>query len=393
MLLLKLAFRNITHAGVRTWLNVIVLSFAFVLIVLTEGLYDGMSQQVRDAAIDSNVGGGQFWQKDYDPYNPFSFEVSHSEIPADLKKEIDRGNASAVLIASAAIFLRNHIQSINLKGIDPNQKIVNIPAFILKNEIDSSIIPGLIGSRMAKSTGLQAGDYVSVRWRNIEGTYDAGDIKILKVMNTDVPSIDKDQIWIPLQKLRKIMQAPGQATIITLNKNIRRIPINNRDWIFKDYKYLFKDLNENIDRKRIYSTFMFVLLLGMALLAVFDTQVLSIFKRRKEIGTLMALGMTKWNVIVLYTLEGCLIGILSFIVGSLYGLPLLTYLAKEGIVLPQVIERTQFAILKTLYPKYGLKLYIVTSLILFISVSIVSFLPTRRITKLKPTDALKGKLA
>ena len=77
----------------------------------------------------------------------------------------------------------------------------------------------------------------------------------------------------------------------------------------------------------------------------------------------------------------------------LYGLPLLTYLAKEGIVLPQVIERTQFAILKILYPKYGLKLYIVTSLILFISVTIVSFLPTRRITKLKPTDALKGKLA
>lgn len=392
MLLLKLAFRNITHAGMRTWLNVIVLSFAFVLIVLTEGLYDGMSQQVRDAEIDSNVGGGQFWQKDYDPNNPFSFEVSHSEIPADLKKEIDRGNASAVLITSAAIFLRNHIQSIRLKGIDQDQKIVNLPASILKNESDSSVIPGLIGSRMAKNTGLQAGDYVSARWRNIEGTYDAGDFKIVKVMNTDVPSIDKDQIWIPLKKLRKMMQAPGQATVITLNKNIRRITINNQDWIFKDHKYLLKDLNENIDRKRIYSTFIFVLLIGMALLAVFETQVLSIFKRRKEIGTLMALGMTKWNVIVLYTLEGCLMGILSFIAGSLYGFPLLTYLEKQGIVLPQIIERTQFAILRTLYPKYGLKLYIITSLILFISVTIVSFLPTLRITKLKPTDALKGKL-
>jgi ABC-type lipoprotein release transport system permease subunit len=393
MLLLKLAFRNISHAGVRTWLNVIVLSFAFVLIVLTEGLYDGMSEQVKDAEIDSNVGGGQFWQKDYDPYDPFSFEMSHSEIPADLKKEIERGNASAVLIVSAAIFPRNHIQSVRLKGIDPDQKIVNLPASILKEESDTSSIPGIIGFRMAKSAGLQAGDYVSARWRNIKGTFDAGDIKIVKVIDINVPSVDKDQIWIPLEKLRKMMQASGQATLITLNKNINRISTDSRDWVFKDHNYLLRDLNENIKRKKNYSTFMFSLLLGMALLAVFDTQVLSIFRRRKEIGTLMALGMTKWSVIVLLTLEGCLQGILSFVVGSLYGFPLLAYLAKKGIILPRMIQQSQFAIGLTLYPKYGPRLYIVTALILFISVIIVSYLPTRRITKLKPTDALKGKLS
>src|ERR1035437_2704938 len=118
MFLLKLAFRNVTHAGLRTWLNVIVLSFAFVAIVLTEGIYDGLSEQVKDAEIDSNVGGGQFWQKKYDPFDPFSFELSHSEIPADLKKEIERGNASPVLIISAAIFPRHLIQSVCLKGTD-----------------------------------------------------------------------------------------------------------------------------------------------------------------------------------------------------------------------------------------------------------------------------------
>jgi putative ABC transport system permease protein len=393
MLLLKLAFRNITHAGIRTWLNVIVLSFAFVLIVLTEGLYDGMSAQVKDAEIDSNVGGGQFWQKQYDPYDPFSFEISHSEIPSNLKKEISNGNASAILIISASIFPRNLIQSVSLKGIDPDQKIVNLPSSILKDESDTNAIPGFIGSRMANSTGLQTGDYVSTRWRDINGTFDAGDIKIVKVIDINVPSVDKNQIWIPLEKLRKMIRASGQATIITLNKNISRIPFGNRDWILKDHNYLLKDLNENINRKRIYSTFMFGLLLGMALLAVFDTQVLSIFRRRKEIGTLMALGMTKLSVIVLFTLEGFMLGILSFIAGSVYGYPILAYLAKEGIVLPRMIERSQFAILLTLYPKYGLRLYIMTGILLFLSVIIVSFLPAHRITKLKPTDALKGKLS
>jgi len=391
MLLLKLAIRNITHAGLRTWLNVIVLSFVFVSIVLTEGIYDGMSEQIRDSEIDSNVGGGQFWQKSYDPFDPFSLEMSHSEIPADLKNEILSGNATAVLIVSASIFPINQVQSVQLKGIDPDQITVNLPSSFLKNHIDSNSIPGFIGSRMAKSSGLQAGDYVSARWRNVKGTFDAGDIKIIKVIDIVAPLSDRDQIWVPLERLRDMMQAPEQATIIIVEKDKTNIHSNSRDWIFKDQDFLLRDLNENISRKKIYSTFLYFILIGIALLAVFDTQVLSIFKRRKEIGTLMALGMTKWSVIILFAIEGCLTGILAFIVGSLYGVPILYFLAKKGIVLPQMILQSQFALGLTLYPKYGLRIYVVTGLILFISVIIISFLPTRRITKLKPTDALKGK--
>jgi putative ABC transport system permease protein len=392
MLLLKLAVRNILHAGLRTWLNVIVLSVAFVSIVVTEGLFDGALEQVRDTEIDFNIGGGQFWQNEYDPYNASSFEKSHSEISFDLKNEIEKGNATAVLISSAVIYSRNLIESVCLRGIDPDQKIVKINTAVLKNQTESSSIPGFIGSRMAEKSGLQEGDYVSARWRNIKGTFDAGDIKIVKVLDINTPLIDRDQIWIPLEDMRKMMQASGQATLIILCKNINTIPVDSRNWIYKDQNYLLKDINHNIERRKRHSSLFYIMLIGMALLAVFDTQVLSIFKRRKEMGTLMALGMTKSNVIGLFTFEGCLTGILAFIVGSLYGVPLLTYLAKEGIVLPRMMQQSQFALGLILYPKYGLRIYILTGLILFISVIVVSYLPTRRITKLKPTDALKGKL-
>jgi ABC-type lipoprotein release transport system permease subunit len=393
MLTIKLAFKNITHAGIRTWLNVFVLSFAFVLIVFTEGFYDGMAQQVKDAMVDTEIGGGQFWQKDYDPFDPFSLEQSHSVIPANLSDEINKGNASAVLIVSAAIFPRGHVQAALIKGIDPNQKIVNMPSGVLDHNADTNSIPGLIGARMANNTGLAKGDFVSVRWRNIHGTFDAADIKIVDIMNTDVQTIDRDQIWIPLNKMQSMMQAPGQATIITMKKTISNIPSAGTDWKFRNHAYLLKDINDNLSRKKISSAFMYILLLSMALLAVFDTQVLAIFRRRKEIGTLMALGMTRWNIISLFTLEGSLLGVLAFITGMIYGLPLLALLAKTGVALPSMVQGVGSSIPPTLYPKYGVRLYIITTVILFFSVLIVSFLPTRRITKLKPTDALRGKLS
>jgi putative ABC transport system permease protein len=393
MLTIKLAFRNITHAGIRTWLNVFVLSFAFVLIVFTEGFYDGMAQQVKDAMVDSEIGGGQFWQKDYDPFDPFTIEESHSPIPVNLSDEINKGNASAVLIVPAAIFPRGHVQSALIKGIDPDQEIVNMPSSVLDHNADTNFIPGLIGAKMANNTGLSKGDYVSVRWRNIHGTFDAADIKIVEIMNTDVQTIDRDQIWIPLIKLQSMLQAPDHATIITMNKNMINIPSARSEWKFRNHAYLLKDINDNLNRKKISSAFMYILLLSMALLAVFDTQVLAIFRRRKEIGTLMALGMTRWNIIVLFTLEGSLLGILAFLFGMIYGLPLLAFLAKTGVMLPTMVQGVGSSIPPTLYPKYGIRLYVITTIILFFSVLIVSFLPTRRITKLKPTDALRGKLS
>ncbi len=47
MLIIKLALRNILSAGLRTWLNVIALSFSFVAIVLLQGFYDGLNDQVE----------------------------------------------------------------------------------------------------------------------------------------------------------------------------------------------------------------------------------------------------------------------------------------------------------------------------------------------------------
>jgi ABC-type lipoprotein release transport system permease subunit len=129
------------------------------------------------------------------------------------------------------------------------------------------------------------------------------------------------------------------------------------------------------------------------MLAIFDTQVLSIFRRRKEIGTLMALGMIRARVIVLFTLEGTLHGILAIVIAAIYGIPLLIYTANKGIPMPSTAEEYGFALSTRLVPYYSAWLVGGTVLLVMLTVLIVSFLPSRKISGLKPTDALKGKLS
>ena len=390
MLILKLALRNILGAGLRTWLNVIALSFAFVAIVFLQGFYDGLNDQVERATLDALYGGGQFWQKGYDPYDPLSLEDAHAPIQPQLQELISGKNATPILIRTATIYPQGRFRSIILKGIDPDQAVLSIPSALLKS--GPSGIPGLVGSRMAKSAGIKKGDIVTVQWRDVHGTFDARDVKIAEVFSTTVQDIDNGQIWIPLDQLQQFTRMANQATIVVVKKNAA-VPGNVPGWEFKNLGFLLQDLHAMVRMKSVQGSIMYLLLLFLAMLAIFDTQVLSIWRRRKEMGTLMALGMTRTRIIELFTLEGAFHSVLAAVAGALYGIPLLAYVANKGFALPASTDNFGFAIGEKLFPAYSPALVIGTALLVCVVTTIVSYLPTRKIADLKPTDALRGKLS
>ena len=164
-------------------------------------------------------------------------------------------------------------------------------------------------------------------------------------------------------------------------------------WKFQNLDFLLKDIHSMVKSKRVSSSILYAILLFMAMLAVFDTQILAIFRRRKEIGTLIALGMTRMKVVALFTLEGAMHGILAAVAGAVYGIPLIIYFAKTGMKMPEATDSYGFTIAETIYPLYSAKLVMITVLIVMTTITIVSFMPSRKIAKMKPTDALKGKIS
>jgi putative ABC transport system permease protein len=145
-----------------------------------------------------------------------------------------------------------------------------------------------------------------------------------------------------------------------------------------------------IQSKKAGGLIMQGLLLLIALLAIFDTQVLSIFRRQKEIGTYIALGLTRSQVVGIFTVEGGAHSILAAFVGAAYGIPLFMYLDNIGLSFGS--QDYGMAIAEKVYPYYSVGLIISTLILVVVSATIVSYLPARKISKMKPTDALKGKL-
>ncbi len=390
MLTLKLALRNVLGAGLKTWLNVAALSFAFFAIVFMQGLYTGMGDQMEQATIDALYGGGQYWHASYDPYNPLELEDAHGTVPPELQALVDGRTATPILIRQAVTYPEGRFRSVLLKGIDPAQNILTVPSSLLTSE--DGAIPAVIGTRMAKSTGLRKGDYATVQWRDVNGTFDAREIRIAEVFRSNVQTIDQSQFWIPLEQLRQLTGMPGEATMVVLSRDAQSIAAPD-GWEFKDLDALLSDVRAMVQTKTIGGSIFYTILMFLAMLAIFDTQVLSIFRRKKEMGTLMALGMTRPHLIGLFTLEGAIHAVFATIVAAIYGTPLLIWISTAGWPLPEATDDFGFALGEKLLPVYPAGLIIGTTVLVLIVTTIVSFLPTRRIARLKPTDALRGKIS
>ena len=386
----KLAYRNLVGAGLRTWLNIIVLSMAYVIIIWQQGLLDGWNRQALRDMIDWEIGGGQYWHQQYDPYDPFSIEESHAPVPSALAAASSGQAVAPILIAQATIYPQGRLQSCLLKGIGPGQTVLSLPTADLQTDIPE--IPVLIGTRMAKSANLQMGDLFTVRWRDANGTFDAAEAKVVRIMKTSVATVEMGQLWLPIKRLQRMMQMPGEATIIVTGQGAKetgRLP----GWVFRDLTFLSQDIADMIKMKKAGGYILYIVLLSLALLAIFDTQVLAIFRRSREIGTLIALGMTRGAVIRLFTFEGAMHGILAAIFAAAYGIPLLSLQAVRGFAMPEAVDSFGLAIAERIYPVYSAGLIVGTTLIVMIAVTIISFMPTRRIAKLNPTDAIKGKVS
>lgn len=389
MLTFKLAIRNLLGAGLRTWLNVFVLSLSYVVIVYINGMLDGWNIQAKSDMVHWQTGEGQYWHKNYDPLDPFTLSESSDVIPGPMQEQVTKGEIVPVLVSMASFYPEGRIQSILLKGIPVNQAVLDLPTASFTGV--NQEIPALIGKRMAEANKISKGDLITVRWRDLNGTFDAADVRVVDIFNSNVPTIDVGQIWIPLDRMQEMLGTPGQATYLVRGKTPWP-EVSGQEWVAKDLKELLAEIDQIIKTKSAGSSILYVVLLLLAMLAIFDTQVLSIFRRQKEIGTQIALGMTRWQVVRLFTVEGAMNAVLAAGVGALYGIPFLASQARNGIPMPQATDSMGLAVAEKIMPVYSVGLILITIVFVLVTATIVSYIPSRRIAKMNPTEAIKGKI-
>ena len=104
---------------------------------------------------------------------------------------------------------------------------------------------------------------------------------------------------MPLDRLQKMTLRENCANVLIKSPDI--IQKNVSGWNFKSVDELTASTRLLVKTKSAGTSVLYFIFLLLAMLAIFDTQTLSVFRRQREIGTMMAMGMTRKQVIALFT--------------------------------------------------------------------------------------------
>ncbi len=136
-------------------------------------------------------------------------------------------------------------------------------------------------------------------------------------------------------------------------------------------------------------SFIFIaILMIIILMGISNTLVMTIRERTGEIGTLRAIGMQRPSVLLMFVLEGLILGIFGSLLGIIIGGSISLFFTINGIYIgPSVISL--FLVNNSLY----FKITVGSVLIIMLSVVVISVLasiyPSYRASKMKPVTAIQ----
>ena len=383
----SIAKKNFSRQGLRASLNVLVTALSIIALIFMLSLLNGFQAQATRNVINTDIGGGHYRAPGFDILSPSKWEDYTLKVP-DTLLHLHNKDKAEVLVVQGQLYPNRRLYPVQIRGISMEQSLLQLPLDNLKifSANFDDLIPVVVGAKMAKKAHLHKGDTLTLKWRDRSGAVDAKDIIIIDVGDILNPRVDEGVVWLRLDHLRLMTDRKNEVSWVAVKHYIGLIS----EFEFQPVEFLMSDLLALWRQDRMNSKILWAILMTLVCISVFNTQMLNIFKRQKEIGTLMALGMDSQRIVRIFTLEGCLAAIWALVVALLLGLPFFIWFQGVGFDVSHLSEST-LPIRETIYPDYQPMEIIYSLIIVFILIVASSWFPVKKITRLDPTMALRGR--
>jgi putative ABC transport system permease protein len=383
----NIARKNFYRQGMRAFLNVLVTALSIISLIFMLSLLNGFQAQATRNLVATDVGGGHYRAPGFDILSPTEWEDHTLKASEPLLRLSDNDKAE-VLVQQGQLYPNRRLYPVQIRGVSMEQSLLSLPLDNLKKygEQIEDVIPGVVGVKMARKAHLKKGDILTLKWRDRSGAVDARDILIVDVGDMVNPRVDDGVVWLRLDHLRSMTDRQGEVSWVAVRDYMG--PIDGFE--FQTVDALMADLLALLKQDRMNSKILWTILMILVCTSVFNTQILNIFKRQKEIGTLMALGMEPMRIVRIFTLEGALAAIWALVIAALLGVPFFIWFQGVGFDVTHLSEAS-FPIRETIYPDYQPKEIFYSLLIVGFLVVMAAWIPVKKIIRLDPTLALRGR--
>jgi putative ABC transport system permease protein len=396
------AFRNVTRQYRRSLFGISAVGFGVVALLLAAGFIEWIFWATREGAIQTGLGhvhvvrpgyldGGQSdpWRYLLPQQSPDLDTISHFPTVHTLSPRI----AINGLIShgeSTISFIGD--------GVDPEaeKNVSNILPIQSGQNLSLDAPKGIIlGRGLAENIGVKVGDTVTLLANTPKGGINAVECSVRGVFTTASKAYDDSALRLPLPLAQKLLRISGShrwvlqlddtgqtgQTTAALREKFRDSGLEFVPWydMADFYKKMVALLSAQIGVVELIIAIIIVL-------SISNTMMMNVLERTAEIGTCLAIGRRRSQILRQFVFEGLTIGLIGGVLGVIVGVLLGYVVSLVGIPMPPPPGMSQ---------GYSGKIMITTSLamnafLLAISTTLLASLyPAWKASRLEIVDALR----
>jgi len=400
--IIKIAWRNIWRNKLRS--SIVILS---IVLGIWAGLFImamtlGLNEQRMNGAVNTYLSHVQIHNPKYIEDPNLKYSLSN---PDEIIKTIETNPKIKVyakhVLATGMANTAGGASGIQIVGIYPEQeqKLTTISQKLVDGTYFTKFKknPVVIGEKLAKKLKLDVKSKLVTSIQDINNDIITSSFRVEGIYKTQNSIFDESTIFVRAEDLKTITSLTNQIHEISiLCQSIDQtdeVVAELQSSIKKDKVESWKKISPELGYAQEMMGTMIYFFMGIVLMAlafsIINTMLMAVLERKKEIGMLMAVGMTKRKIFLMITFETIFISMVATPIGMALSFITIEYFGKHGIDLSSVAEGlSSLGIGSKIYTFLPAELYINITLLTLIIAFLASLFPAKRALKLKPTEAI-----
>jgi ABC-type lipoprotein release transport system permease subunit len=401
-MLLKIALRNLLRHRRRTLFSAITIAVGILFFIVMDSTLLGMDRGAIDNMISLTTGSIKLQTPAYAAEQDAlplrsgieKFGALRERILHDKRVKGVTGRTRFIGQLSIYSDMKPIIGTIITPATDST--VFTLTKYIeggyFSNANDREII---IGKKLAEELGLAVGSWVTLYALTRYDAHNADDFKIIGLLNTTDPGLNGAGVFISDRGADSFLDLEGLTTdmMIGVHRQVNlRDFINEVNGVKKELSSRYPDLIaqtfleqaagffEIAKSKRAFGFVFLIVILLIAGVGIFNTVLMSVYERIREIGVLRAFGFKRNELTTLFLLEGLFTGLLGAIFGLTAGTLVNIYLVVYGYPLDKISGESigDFPIWGTIYGEWNAGVWIAVGLFSIVIATIAGYIPARK---------------
>lgn len=380
---LFIAIRHLTSRRRQTIFSVLAVGLAVMLLMWSQAMMVGFTDEMYSKTVDTMMP-----HVTVEPQEGEDYIHLYRKLIEDIDGIDGVVGISPVLSGPATFEYKGKNKNVVMQGIrvEAHDSVMYINDNIIEGSFrDLEISPNsvVIGDALAEKLDVETGDTIDASFPEAN----PADLKVVGIYNSGTP-MDETLAFTSLSTVQDFLDVSNVVTTILVRGDDRERAqaisekIDTLGYPASGWKETNPEIIQTLKMEGTSNAITLGLIIIIASFGIVSTLFMVVMEKTKEIGMLMAMGVSRRSILIIFVMESGILGLLGALMGVILGATLAIQMGSfeyemevmAGITSIPFVVRIQDAVIIVLFT--------------FLLNLIAGIYPASRASKLKPVEAI-----